>query len=56
LDDAAGAENTIKLVLPKNNPTKMVTTTAVVNIPKRVFIIVNGFITSIKSDAVKVLS
>ena len=55
LDGAAEADDTIKLVLPKNNPTKIVTTTAVVNIPKRVFIAVNEFITSIKSDPVKVV-
>ena len=55
MDDAAEADDTIKLVLPKNNPTKMVTTTAVVNIPKRVFIAVNEFITSIKSHPVKVI-
>jgi hypothetical protein len=55
LDGAAEADDTIKLVLPKNNPTKMVTTTAVVNIPKRVFIPVNEFITSIKSNPVKVV-
>jgi hypothetical protein len=54
LDDAAEADDTIKLVLPKNNPAKMVKTTAVVNIPKRVFIAVNEFITSIKSVPVKV--
>ena len=54
MDDAAEADDTIRLVLPKNNPTKMVKTTAVVNIPKRVFIAVNEFITSIKSDPVKV--
>jgi hypothetical protein len=53
LDDAAEADDTIKLVLPKYNPTKMVKTTAVVNIP-RVFIAVNEFITSIKSDPVNV--
>jgi hypothetical protein len=56
LDDAAEADDTIKLVLPKNNPTKMVTTTAAVNIPKRVFIAINESITSIKSDPVKVVS